>query len=83
MANISANFLGIKSPNPFWLASAPPQPASKARSTFIFLSVGGALANQNGLGDFMPRKFDEMSAILNQLKSIKSKVKIKNELSRF
>jgi dihydropyrimidine dehydrogenase (NAD+) subunit PreA len=24
MANISANFLGIKSPNPFWLASAPP-----------------------------------------------------------
>lgn len=24
MANISADFLGIKSPNPFWLASAPP-----------------------------------------------------------
>jgi len=24
MANISTNFLGIKSPNPFWLASAPP-----------------------------------------------------------
>ena len=24
MANIEANFLGIKSPNPFWLASAPP-----------------------------------------------------------
>ncbi len=24
MANISANFLGIQSPNPFWLASAPP-----------------------------------------------------------
>lgn len=24
MANISCNFLGIKSPNPFWLASAPP-----------------------------------------------------------
>jgi dihydropyrimidine dehydrogenase (NAD+) subunit PreA len=24
MANISANFLNIKSPNPFWLASAPP-----------------------------------------------------------
>ena len=24
MADISANFLGIKSPNPFWLASAPP-----------------------------------------------------------
>ena len=24
MANISSNFLGIKSSNPFWLASAPP-----------------------------------------------------------
>src|SRR4051812_7447421 len=24
MADISSNFLGIRSPNPFWLASAPP-----------------------------------------------------------
>src|SRR5258708_37955720 len=24
MANLSINFAGIKSPNPFWLASAPP-----------------------------------------------------------
>jgi dihydropyrimidine dehydrogenase (NAD+) subunit PreA len=24
MANLASNFLGIKSPNPFWLASAPP-----------------------------------------------------------
>ena len=24
MADLSANFLGIKSPNPYWLASAPP-----------------------------------------------------------
>ena len=24
MANLKSNFLGIKSPNPFWLASAPP-----------------------------------------------------------
>ncbi len=24
MADILSNFLGIKSPNPFWLASAPP-----------------------------------------------------------
>ena len=24
MADISNNFVGIKSPNPFWLASAPP-----------------------------------------------------------
>ena len=27
MADISSSFLGIKSPNPFWLASAPPPPA--------------------------------------------------------
>ena len=24
MADLATNFLGIKSPNPFWLASAPP-----------------------------------------------------------
>ena len=24
MANLNSNFLGIKSPNPYWLASAPP-----------------------------------------------------------
>jgi len=24
MANLESNFLGIKSPNPYWLASAPP-----------------------------------------------------------
>ena len=24
MAELSCNFAGIKSPNPFWLASAPP-----------------------------------------------------------
>ena len=24
MADLRANFIGIKSPNPFWLASAPP-----------------------------------------------------------
>ena len=24
MADLSSNFIGIKSPNPFWLASAPP-----------------------------------------------------------
>ena len=24
MANLTSSFLGIKSPNPFWLASAPP-----------------------------------------------------------
>src|SRR5688572_2016421 len=43
--------------------TTPPQPASNARSTLYFLSVGGALANQNGLGDLIPRKFALMSAI--------------------
>jgi hypothetical protein len=31
----------------------------------IFLSVGGALANQNGLGDLMPRKFAAILAIMS------------------
>jgi hypothetical protein len=44
--------------------TTPPQPASSARNTFSFLSVGGALANQYGLGDLIPRKFADMSAIL-------------------
>ena len=48
-------------PNVF--QTTPPQPASNARSTLYFLSVGGALASQYGLGDFMPRKFEVMSAI--------------------
>jgi hypothetical protein len=43
--------------------TTPPQPASSARFTLYFLSVGGALANQYGLGDFIPKKVDEMSAI--------------------
>ena len=30
--------------------TAPPQPASKARLTLIYLSVGGADASQKGLG---------------------------------
>jgi hypothetical protein len=38
-----------------------------------FLSVGGALANQNGLGDFMPRKFEVMFAMINTAPSISPK----------
>ena len=30
MANLSTSFVGIKSPNPFWLASAPPRAAARA-----------------------------------------------------
>ena len=36
--------------------TTPPQPASKARRTLYSLSVGGAEANQNGLGDLYLRK---------------------------
>src|SRR5215471_19574054 len=43
--------------------TTPPQPASNARITLYFLSVGGALANQNGLGDLIPRKSHDKSAI--------------------
>jgi len=44
--------------------TTPPQPASKARTTFVFLSVGGALASQKGFGDLMPRKLDDISAMV-------------------
>src|ERR1035437_3566244 len=44
--------------------TTPPHPASNARSTFIFLSVGGADANQYGLGDLIPKKFADISAMV-------------------
>ncbi|MEY4593743.1 MAG: hypothetical protein RIQ47_153, partial [Bacteroidota bacterium] len=44
--------------------TTPPQPASKARITFIFLSVGGADASQKGFGDFIPKKSDCRFAIV-------------------
>src|SRR5688500_10982967 len=43
--------------------TTPPHPASKALNTLYCLSVGGALANQYGFGDLMPRKFVERSAM--------------------
>ena len=43
--------------------TTPPQPASKARRTLYSLSVGGAEASQNGLGDLMPMKSLRMSAM--------------------
>jgi len=48
--------------------TTPPHPASKARNTFIFLSVGGALASQKGFGDLIPRKFASMEAIILNFK---------------
>src|SRR5688572_21913027 len=44
--------------------TTPPQPASNARFTLYFLSVGGALANQYGFGDLIPKKVEVMSAII-------------------
>src|SRR4029450_10590285 len=48
------------SPNVFH--TTPPQPALKARTTLYSLSVGGAEASQNGLGDLMPAKVVRRSA---------------------
>src|SRR6185295_9854700 len=43
--------------------TTPPQPALKARTTLYSLSVGGAEASQNGLGDLMPANSLRRSAI--------------------
>ncbi len=40
MANLATNFLGVKSPNPFWLASAPP--TDKAYNVERAFKAGGA-----------------------------------------
>src|SRR5690606_5731552 len=52
---------GPSSPSVF--QTTPPQPALKARSTLYALSVGGAEASQNGLGDLMPTKVLRRSAM--------------------
>src|SRR6478672_10221173 len=52
---------GPSSPSVFH--TTPPQPALKARTTLYSLSVGGAEASQNGLGDLMPMKFERRSAM--------------------
>jgi hypothetical protein len=54
--------LTIGSPKVF--QTAPPQPASNARSTIEPIFVGGADASQNGFGDLMPAKFTLKSAIV-------------------
>ncbi len=43
--------------------TTPPQPASNARRTLYSLSVGGAEASQNGLGERIPTKSLRRSAI--------------------
>jgi hypothetical protein len=52
----------IGSPSVF--QTAPPQPASNARSTIEPIFVGGAEASQKGLGDFIPAKLTLRSAIV-------------------
>src|SRR5262245_10864801 len=52
---------GPASPRVF--QTTPPQPALKARTTLYSLSVGGAEASQNGLGDLMPTKLVRRSAM--------------------
>src|SRR5438034_97222 len=53
--------LTIGSPSVF--QTAPPQPASNARSTIDPMLVGGADASQNGFGDAMPAKSTLRSAM--------------------
>src|SRR5262245_10305612 len=52
---------GPASPSVFH--TTPPQPALKARTTLYSLSVGGAEASQNGLGDLMPTNSVRRSAM--------------------
>src|SRR5579872_4233497 len=53
--------MGGSSPNVFH--TTPPQPDLKARTTLYSLSVGGAEASQNGLGERMPAKVVARSAM--------------------
>jgi hypothetical protein len=49
-------------PNVF--QTAPPHPWSKAFITWYPEFAGGADANQKGLGDLIPAKFDDRSGML-------------------
>src|SRR5688500_6994658 len=49
--------------SPSVFQTAPPQPASNARSIIDPIFVGGADASQKGLGDFIPAKLLVKSAI--------------------
>src|SRR5688572_32159598 len=54
----------IGSPSVF--QTAPPQPASNARSTIDPIFVGGAEASQKGLGDLIPAKLMLRSAMVSE-----------------
>ena len=49
MADLSSNFLGIKSPNPFWLASGPP--ADKAYNVNRAFEAGWGGVSWKTLGE--------------------------------
>ena len=46
MADLTSNFIGIKSPNPFWLASAPPTDKQYNVERAFEAGWGGATAAQ-------------------------------------
>src|SRR5689334_9543005 len=68
--------MGGSSPTVFH--TAPPQPASKARTTLYALSVGGAEASQNGLGLLMPTKLLVRSAMLGLLFALRRSRRIRH-----
>ena len=51
MADLSVNFCGIKSPNPFWLASAPPTDKAYNVERAFRAGWGGVVWKTLGRGD--------------------------------
>ena len=56
MADLTSDFLGIKSPNPFWLASAPTRWPLRKRSLW-----GGMLSPRSRLPDLRTRQLPTRS----------------------
>ena len=54
MADLSTNFLGIKSPNPFWLASAPPRTSGVPRWPMAVNSMSASMRNTEPAGASTP-----------------------------
>ena len=55
MANLSSTFLGIKSTNPFWLASAPPTDKKYNIEWGNYYAL--IIANENYLNFFLYTKY--------------------------
>jgi dihydroorotate dehydrogenase len=58
MANLSSKFLGIKSPNPFWLASAPPTDKAYNVERAFKAGWGGAVVRFRRLGVVSRQRYD-------------------------